>query len=78
MDQLKKTLKEMEKDLFLGIKNDPILEWVSVAALKKAAREANPNQDINSIDGGSPVRELTNTFTSTVAMAGVNKDALTK
>jgi len=46
LDKLKKTLKEFDKDLFLGIKSDPILEWVSVAALKKAAREANPNLDI--------------------------------
>jgi|LauGreDrversion4_2_1035121.scaffolds.fasta_scaffold212101_1 hypothetical protein len=73
LDDLKRNLKDLDKELLLGIKNDPILEWISAAALKRAAREANPNQDI---PDGSPTRDMTTTLTSTIAMAGVNKDVL--
>jgi hypothetical protein len=64
----------LDKELFSGVKNDPILEWISPSHAK--ALLSHPNADIMSVGAGSPM--ASGAFTSAVIHASVNKTQLEK
>ena len=64
-------MKTLEKELYSGVKNNQILEWIS--AKQAALATSSSNADIMSV--GSPTSS-NGMFTSTVIHASVNKNAL--
>ena len=64
----------MEKELYSGVKNDPILDWISAKYASLAT--SSSNADIMSV--GSPTSSGNGLFTSAVIHASVNKNAIEK
>lgn len=73
LEDFKHQVKTLEKELYSGVKNDPILDWIS--AKQAALATSSSNADIMSV--GSPTSS-NGMFTSTVIHASVNKNALEK
>lgn len=76
IEELKRSLRILEKELFSGVKGpDTLFDWISASSIAAAAAtmDRSPNNnDLFSSDGFS------STFTSAVAHASVKKDALTQ
>jgi|LauGreDrversion4_2_1035121.scaffolds.fasta_scaffold349923_1 hypothetical protein len=69
LEEFKQTLKTLDKQLYSGVKNDPILDWIS------PKHALSSNADIMSVNSPTNSNGM---FTSTVIHASVNKAALEK